>query len=267
MDIRMFGVFVQLYPGTKKLPASENKLMPDRNSRRNQEGNAPPEDFYGVAPGSSFLRFCGTSSGKKTLDQGEGGGNPFASALIELLQRNELTIHAFRQDIATLTNKKSGGYQTPEVPPADLVRSCVLRPKPEAARHVAFVMVVSDYNKSEGTPSLPGAAHDAERVSDALNKAGFDTVMFIDPGKWELEQALADFTRKSKRSDVALFYTTGHGIEVDGATYLLPGDYPSSLRNEGLKAHAWSVNDFGKNLKAKHMNLLLFAGCRDNPYG
>jgi hypothetical protein len=39
-----------------------------------------------------------SQKGKPTLDQGEGGGNPFASALVELLSRKTLMFEAFCQE-------------------------------------------------------------------------------------------------------------------------------------------------------------------------
>jgi hypothetical protein len=38
------------------------------------------------------LLFHASASGRQTMDEGEGGGNPFASALIEILQKKEVRL-------------------------------------------------------------------------------------------------------------------------------------------------------------------------------
>lgn len=54
-----------------------------------------------------------SQSGRPTLDQGEGGGNPFASALVELLNRPALNFDEFRTELVDLTERKSRGFQRP----------------------------------------------------------------------------------------------------------------------------------------------------------
>ncbi len=56
-----------------------------------------------------------SQSGRATLDQGEDGGNPFASALIELLSKPSLSLDQLLDQIVTITYQKSGGYQLPDV--------------------------------------------------------------------------------------------------------------------------------------------------------
>ena len=62
------------------------------------------------------LVFYATSPGGETLDQGDGGGNPFASSLIDLMGRPTLSLSGLSSELTTLTYQKSHGYQTPEVP-------------------------------------------------------------------------------------------------------------------------------------------------------
>ena len=44
---------------------------------------------------SETLLFHASASGDQTMDEGEGGGNPFASALIEILQKDEVRLGDF----------------------------------------------------------------------------------------------------------------------------------------------------------------------------
>jgi hypothetical protein len=79
-----------------------------RLNNENQRPGGDPKKF-------AFL--FGTQSGGRTLNQGEGGGSPFASALIELLARKKLTIDTLARDIAELTERSSRAFQRVEVSP------------------------------------------------------------------------------------------------------------------------------------------------------
>lgn len=206
-------------------------------------------------------------AGGQTLDQGEGGGNPFASSLIEILLRSEARLSQLPADLRLLTQTKSGGFQIPDVPadagPTDLI----LVPAPKGERRIALVLVTSDYTKSLGAPSLPGAAIDAQRVAKALTAAGFETEIALDLDLRGMKRKLSEFATASVGTDVAAVYTTGHGVEVDGTIHLLPGDYPVAQGNHALQTRALKLQDVAQVLRARRGNLLFYAGCRDNPFG
>ena len=210
--------------------------------------------------------FYGSSRGGKTLDQGEGGGNPFASALIDLLERPGLTLGALSDEIVSLTEQKSSGFQIPETPSVDgPARETLVRP-PARGAHPALVLVVADYTAG-GAPSLPGAVHDAGRVAAALRSAGFRTMTVIDPTRAAAHAVLEEFAVSSAVAETAIIYTTGHGVDVDGKVYLLPGDYPVKEGNAGLPERAIRLDDVRQRMRARRENLLFYAGCRDDPLG
>ena len=78
---------------------------------------------------------------------------------------------------------------------------------------------------------------------------------------------LADFRNRSLTSDAAVIYATGHGVEVDGAVFLVPGDYPIQQRNAALAKRALPLPEIALSLAAKQVNLVFYGGCRDNPFG
>jgi hypothetical protein len=211
--------------------------------------------------------FFASQAGRPTLDQGEGGGNPFASALVELLARNQLSFDSFRAELVELTRLKSGRFQRPDVPaPADLA-TWQLLPKPSSEKRVALVVIFSDYSASDADKSLPGAKHDMQRVASALERAGFEVQTILDPDRTRLEIALREFRGRSASAEVALLYTTGHGVEVAGTVYVLPGDYPLARGNASLQDRAVRLTTLGSALRARQANLVFYGGCRDNPFG
>ena len=169
--------------------------------------------------------FYASQSGRSTLDEGEGGGNPFASALIELLERPSLTHAELQSDLLALTQEKSHGFQTPDVPTALDSSHWRLKPVPASARRVALVFVYSNY-RTAGVTSLPGAERDLERVAAGLRKAGFKVQTAAKPTRANLLKALKALSIKSEDAEAAVIYLTSHGFEHDGRVYLMPSDYP-----------------------------------------
>ena len=227
----------------------------------------------GISAGSAVARsgpepvvFLAAQSGKPTYDEAEGGGNPFASALIELLGKDGTTFEAFAAELARLTKAKSGGRQV--VDRKGAARASV---SPSAAgwqsgRRVGLVIVNSDYSRSGGAQMLPGARHDADRVANAMSRAGFATRTVIDARLADFKSALSEFQKQSRRADLALIYTTGHGVEVDGAVHLLMGDYPVAKGAAALPSHAVRLSAIAEAADANRANFVFYGGCRENPF-
>ena len=210
------------------------------------------------------MQLFATQSGAAALDEGEGGGNPFASALIELLGRETLGIGQFQTEIIALTLQKSDGFQRPEIVGAPLGAGWQFFPKQPKEVRVAMILMYSDYTRGRAI-SLPGARNDMQRIKKALTDAGFAVQTLLDPNRVEREAALSRFSRQSASADVALFYTTGHGVEVEGRIYLLPGNFPVAEGERALESHGMIINNLGATLLARKANFFLYAGCRDNP--
>lgn len=204
--------------------------------------------------------------GKVTFDQGDSGGNPFASALVETLRSETLRFDDLVNQLIASTVTKSEGRQRPDVRGHARPKTWRVLPKAPRERRVALVVVFTDYSASGGAKSLPGAARDLSRVSDAFEKAGFAVQRARDPDRAQLQDILRRFADRSAASDVAAVYTTGHGAEVEGAVYLLPGDYPVSQGDTALGQRAIRLTELGAASRAKHANLIFYGGCRNNPF-
>lgn len=212
------------------------------------------------------LVFHASQSGHQTLDEGEGGGNPFASALIELLARPSLTLPQLPAALRDLTAKKSGNFQSADVPASRSLDAFRLVPPAAGQRRVALVLVVSDYVRSGGAQSLPGARRDAARVASALQATGFDAELAVDLDLKAMRNKLAEFAGRSRDADAAVIYTTGHGVETGGTVYLLPGDYPIAAQATALGQQALPLPEIARAPAAKTVNLVFYGGCRDNPF-
>lgn len=209
--------------------------------------------------------FFAAQSGQPTMDQGNGGGNPFASALIEQLDRSTLKFKQFKSALIEGTRTNSNQFQVPEIRSAKGLEDWQMLPKPKAEKRIALVLAFSDYSVLSENYSLPGAKYDLQRIADALTRSGFDTQTILDPKASYLNSQLQAFAEQSSKADVALLYVTGHGVETAGQQYLLPGDYPFKLGIDALERHAISLENLAALLRAKHANLFFSGACRDNP--
>jgi hypothetical protein len=213
-------------------------------------------------PPKPLVYYAG-AAGRLTQDRDRQGGNPFASALVEVLKEKPLTLADFSARMAAANAKHSGGWQQlqfPKTPPNPKWRF-----DGEGGRRVALVLINADYSKSGGVYSLPGAAFDAQRVPKALSEAGFETLVVVDKDGKAGRQALADFAELSETADASLIYVGGHGIQHKRVVYWMMGDYPEQDA-KWLPTHAISLDEIGKAGRAREVNLVLYASCRDDPF-
>lgn len=215
----------------------------------------------GCATRSPAMVVMAAEPGVLAPDSVEGApGNPFATALIELLNDERLTLADFGGKLRARTAEISRGALTPEI--ARLAGDGTVRfgaPPPGESR-VALVIIHARY--TDGWPALAGALHDAGRVTAALKAAGFETRLLLDPGRAQRSAELAAFAQASANAHVALLYSTGHGIMHDGQAYLLDSDFAQGWREERLSDHALPILAMASALRARRANLLLFGGCR-----
>jgi len=194
--------------------------------------------------------------GRATLDRDQEGGNPFASAVIQLLGRRSITFATFQTDLTALTKQKSKGFQDSDVVGGGGLSTWRLLPKPPTEKWVALVLVFSDYSAFS---ALPGAKRDLHRVANALHGVGFEVWAISDPDQATLSKVMRSFADLSTRSDVSVLYATGHGGEVHGATYLLPG-YSRSYLDRPVQ-----LSTLASILRARRANLVFYGGCRNEP--
>jgi len=205
-----------------------------------------------------------TRSGGTTIDRDSEGGNPFATALIELSTSDDVDIADFPTRLRELTTKISNDHQSPEWVGAQPTVDWRL-PQPrieQRVRRVALVLIVSDYRYDSA--DLGGAAWDELRISAMLARNGFSVTQGVGSNRPDILQALQVFEEESRNSDFAIIYSTGHGREAENIVYLLPGDYPieDGFRPAELARSGVSVSMLAQACSARTLNLVFFAGCR-----
>ena len=131
-------------------------------------------------------------------------------------------------------------------------------------KRVALVIGNSAY-KHAG--ELPNPVNDAAAIAKMLKTAGFNVVESRrDLGINEMRRAIRDFTDNAKDADIAVVFYAGHGIEVDGANYLIPVDAALD-RDIDVEDEAVSLDRIVRVLDpVKRLRLIILDACRVNPF-
>src|ERR1700712_1304398 len=133
-----------------------------------------------------------------------------------------------------------------------------------AEKRVALVLGNSAY---QNVAPLTNPANDSAKRAAPLKDAGFDVVASRrDLPAAETRRALRDFADRARDADIALVYYAGHGIEVDGANYLIPVDAKLE-RDTDVYDEALSLDRILIAIEpAKKLRLVILDACRDNPF-
>src|SRR5712692_485632 len=133
-----------------------------------------------------------------------------------------------------------------------------------AEKRGALVLGNSAY---QNAPQLANPVNDGAVVAATLKNAGFDIVdSRHDLPAAETRRALRDFADRARDADIAVVYYAGHGIEVDGANYLIPVDARLE-RDTDVYDEALSLERVLIAIEpAKKLRLVILDACRDNPF-
>ncbi len=133
-----------------------------------------------------------------------------------------------------------------------------------AEKRVALVIGNSAYVK---TGRLPNPANDARAIAALLRRAGFDvSEARLDLGLGAFKRALSDFEVNSKGADIAAFYFSGHGVQINNQDYLLPVD-AELARDVDAQDEAVTLDRVLRATEgARRLRLVIIDACRDNPF-
>jgi formylglycine-generating enzyme required for sulfatase activity len=136
-----------------------------------------------------------------------------------------------------------------------------------AEKRIALVIGNSNYVLIS---PLANPANDAALMTEALKGAGFEVVERVNADQLVIKRAIRDFGKKLRAAGadaVGLFYYAGHGIQADGANYLIPVNAPvedeADLEIEAVSGQ-WVLGQMESAGNA--LNIVILDACRNNPF-
>lgn len=141
-----------------------------------------------------------------------------------------------------------------------------------AADRVALVIGNNHYKELPERMQLTSPVDDATDVASALKALGYTLVTgkaVTDGTRETITSVTEKFATAAKGAEAAVFYYSGHGVQVGDDNYLLPTDTPklngiSMLKNRGVLLRD-SVMVALEEAGAKNKIIILDC-CRDNPF-
>lgn len=130
----------------------------------------------------------------------------------------------------------------------------------------AIALVIGNNAYLEERNRLMRAVKDAECVAEKLLRLGFKVKIESDSTVERFDRRLQEFEKDSVNYEVALFYYSGHGLEIDGQNYLTGIDTSfvdaTSAKHTSIPLTEVIDRMTSKSLKIK---ILILDACRNNP--
>lgn len=140
---------------------------------------------------------------------------------------------------------------------------------PPTAAETRIALVIGNGGYRHVAP-LPNPAADARLMAHTLASLGFDVTLETDVDLIGMKQAIAEFGRKLRSAGpdaISLFYYAGHGLQAQGANYLVPVDAAildeADLYLVGVEAD-WVLRQMDS--ARSRTSIVILDACRDNPF-
>ena len=131
-----------------------------------------------------------------------------------------------------------------------------------AGRRLALVVGNTSY---QNVTPLKNAVRDADSVSDALTKLGFEVVLLKDAKASDIEAAVEQIRENADDAEATLFYYSGHGFQMQGANFLVPVDAVMRDRSK-IAQETLRLDSIIASLQNKGRQTLVFLdACRNDP--
>ena len=199
--------------------------------------------------------------------------------LVALDNRSRLLVDIGETDAAAADLKKL--LELPAASPSEKQRQVVARERlarlqkdlagkpsrpsePEKHKRVALVIGNGKYTQ---VAELANPPNDAKGMAAALRRVGFTSVTeIVDGTRDTMQKALKNFGDLAEGAEWAVVFFAGHGIEINGTSYLVPID-------AGLKRDTHAEDEaialsrvMAKVDAASKLGLIILDSCRNNPF-
>lgn len=128
----------------------------------------------------------------------------------------------------------------------------------------ALVIGNSAYRK---VAALKNPRNDVRDLKKALENLHFEVKLVEDAGAAALRDSVGTFTAGLSSRDTAVFYYAGHGMQINGETYLVPVDFEPHGEADATRAcyRAEQAREQMEKSGAR-ASILILDACRNNPF-
>lgn len=135
-------------------------------------------------------------------------------------------------------------------------------------KRVALVIGNGAY---QSVARLANPPNDARLIADTLRGLGFTLIggkAQTDLNKAQFDRAVETFGNEIQGASVALFYYAGHGMQVDGANFLVPVSANPTQRKD-LDFQMVDAQIVLRQMEGSgtKLNMMILDACRNNPFG
>lgn len=140
-----------------------------------------------------------------------------------------------------------------------LLLLCLL---PLFAARKALVIGNAAYEQGD----LKNPLNDASDVAGTLQELGFAVSSYQNLDRAGVFNAVGDFVSALTPSDEAVFFYSGHAVQIDGTNYLIPvKEYIDSSTRCAFLSYNCSM--LLEELRRAAISIVILDACRDNPFG
>jgi hypothetical protein len=134
----------------------------------------------------------------------------------------------------------------------------------------AFVVGIDRYDNLPPSAQLKKAIGDARAMGDTLAALGYNVTSVIDPTRGQFVARWYQFLDQVRPGDTLAFVFSGHGVELEGANFLIPRDVPGvrSGREGQLRSESLSFGQLLTDMRERQpaFSFVVLDACRDNPF-
>jgi hypothetical protein len=129
-----------------------------------------------------------------------------------------------------------------------------------------MALIIGNQSYQFTTP-LRNPKNDARSMAQVLRACGFEVIEVIDGNAAQMKAAIRDFGSRIVGLDVALFYYSGHGMQVDNFNYIIPIDFRLQSKSD-VKEDCPNINWVLNRMEnaATKLNIVILDACRNNPF-
>lgn len=140
---------------------------------------------------------------------------------------------------------------------------------PAQPMHNRLAIVIGNTDYTSGRiKDLPNARNDAQRLADSLKRLNFDVLLGTDLTAEGFETLFKQADARLPTVSSVLIFYSGHGVQMQGANYLLPTDTPDPESLEAVTGRAVKLNDVIARFSDRNRQTFVFLdACRNNPMG